>query len=131
MQKRYSKQRELIIRDLRSRHDHPTAEMVYNSVKKACPSISLATVYRNLGELASCGEILRITIGGTDHFDGHTNRHFHLVCNKCGRIFDHEFTKADDEFLKVPQENFIPSEINVTVYGICGKCDSVQKINKI
>ena len=47
---KYSRQRESIKEFLRSRTDHPTADVVYENMKLIYPNISLGTVYRNLWE---------------------------------------------------------------------------------
>ena len=56
--KRYSRQRELIYEALRQTEQHPTAEMIYQWLKPANPSLSLGTVYRNLALLSDLGEIM-------------------------------------------------------------------------
>ena len=48
---RFSHKRELIKEILYSTNSHPSAEWVYNKVKKVMPAISLGTVYRNLKKL--------------------------------------------------------------------------------
>ena len=48
---KYSRQRESIVNFLASRTDHPTAETIYQNIKKEFPNISLGTVYRNLSLL--------------------------------------------------------------------------------
>ena len=65
-------QREAIRQNLLSRYDHPTADMVYNSVREELPNISLGTVYRNLRFLVDQGDALCLKLGdGREHFDGH------------------------------------------------------------
>ena len=49
---RYSKQRELILQTLQKNAIHPSAEQLYELIKREEPAISLATVYRNLNLLA-------------------------------------------------------------------------------
>jgi len=94
---RYSRQRESIINYLRSTKEHPTAETVYQHVREELPKVSLGTVYRNLSQLASAGEILRFTsIDGVDHFDADTHTHYHFVCNECGSIQDVPMHPLDD-----------------------------------
>ena len=85
---RYSKQREEILSNLSARSDHPTAEMIYDSVRRDLPRISLGTVHRNLREMADNREILSFTINGKEHFDGNASLHLHLVCTHCGEIWD-------------------------------------------
>ena len=48
---KYSRQRESIKANLMSRHDHPTADALYASIREEFPNISLGTVYRNLNLL--------------------------------------------------------------------------------
>ncbi|MBQ8533344.1 MAG: transcriptional repressor [Clostridia bacterium] len=119
---RYSKQRELILNDLKNRCDHPTAEMVYESVVKKCPAISLGTVYRNLNTLAENGQILKLSVGGADHFDGCTDCHYHLVCKKCKRVFDKWIERLPKEIADINDNGFEVGEINVTLYGVCKDC---------
>ena len=67
---KYSRQREAIKSFLMTRKDHPTADVVYHSLRADFPNISLGTVYRNLTLLADLGEIARLRLGdGVDHFD--------------------------------------------------------------
>ena len=81
-----------ILKNLQSRRDHPTADMVYESVRMEQPNISLGTVYRNLAFLSENGQILKISTGtGPDHFDGCTNPHVHFVCRSCGKVIDMRF----------------------------------------
>ncbi|MDO4332808.1 MAG: transcriptional repressor [Eubacteriales bacterium] len=86
---KYSRQREAIKNFLKTRRDHPTADVVYHSVRNEFPNISLGTVYRNLTLLADIGEITRLRVGdGVDHFDYDTSPHCHFVCSECGRVID-------------------------------------------
>ena len=59
---RYSYQREVIYNNVMSRKDHPTAEQIYEDVKKEIPNISLGTVYRNLNFLSDEGKILKVDL---------------------------------------------------------------------
>ena len=75
-------QREAIRQNLLSRYDHPTADMVYNSVREELPNISLGTVYRNLRFLVDQGDALSLKLGdGREHFDGHVEPHYHFICS--------------------------------------------------
>ena len=86
---KYSRQRESIKANLMSRHDHPTADALYASIREKFPNISLGTVYRNLNLLVETGEILKLTCGnGPDHYDGNVTPHYHFVCRSCGAVTD-------------------------------------------
>ena len=76
----YSRQRESIKNYVMSRHDHPTAEQVYEAVKKEYPSVSRGTIYRNLSLLADRGEIVKLSRDGdVERFDGNTQLYYHFV----------------------------------------------------
>ena len=93
---KYSRQREGILKNLQSRRDHPTADMVYESVRREYPSLSLRTVYRNLSLLAENGQILKISTGiGPDHFDGYVEPHYHFICRECGAVLDLDYLPGE------------------------------------
>lgn len=87
--RKHSKQRDAIIAFLKTRKDHPTAEIIYREIRHTIPNISLGTIYRNLSLLSENGEILKITCDGkVDHFDAFTNPHYHFMCRECGCVQD-------------------------------------------
>ena len=68
---------------------HPTADWIYNEVRKEIPSISLGTVYRNLKFLRERGEILELDLSGTlSRFDAIAENHYHFRCESCDNVFD-------------------------------------------
>lgn len=84
-----SKQKEAIIRVLRETSSHPSAEWIYEQVRKDVPNIGLATIYRNLRLLNEAGEVSEIrTSGDGTRFDYNTRTHYHFHCDRCGRILD-------------------------------------------
>lgn len=111
-------QREAILKELKHNKKHPTADEIYIKLRISMPQLSLATVYRNLEQMADLGLIRKISIAGRQaRFDGETECHFHLRCTKCGfvrnigieELFDidcmlkkivkkHEFTGYEFEF---------------------------------
>ncbi len=121
---KYSRQREAIKNFLMTRHDHPTADVVYSNVRTEFPNISLGTVYRNLTLLADLGEISRLRVGdGVDHFDADTHPHYHFVCNECGGVTDLE-TDGIDNVLEAASRNFeglVQGHVTY-FYGLCPHC---------
>ena len=63
--RRHTRQREAIVRLLRGTNTHPTADSIYEMVKKEIPNISKGTVYRNLKVLLETGEVSELNIRGT------------------------------------------------------------------
>ena len=108
---KYSRQREAIKSFLMTRKDHPTADVVYHSLRADFPNISLGTVYRNLTLLADLGEIARLRLGdGVDHFDADTSRHYHFICSECGSVLDLH-TEFPDSFDSL-HETMVPIVMN-------------------
>ena len=126
---KHSKQREMIKDFLMSRHDHPTADVVYMNVRQLNPNISLGTVYRNLTLLADIGEIQRLRLGdGVDHFDADTSPHYHFVCSDCGSVIDLPMGNIDG-ITDIAAQDF---DGNITghvtyFYGSCGHCKAQKQ----
>ncbi len=84
-----TKQKEAILEVLRGTCSHPSADWIYNEVRKEIPNISLGTVYRNLRLLCRSGEVLELDLCGTlSRFDARMDNHYHFRCEKCGQVFD-------------------------------------------
>jgi len=82
-------QRLAVLEALRSVSCHPTADELFDSVRRRLPRVSLATVYRNLELLARMGLATAISVPGMPRrFDGDTREHLHVRCERCGRIAD-------------------------------------------
>ena len=124
---KHSKQRDAIKCFLESRKDHPSAEVVYNYVRKEYPNISLGTVYRNLTFLVEHGEA--VTVPCNDdvvHYDACVKPHIHFQCNSCNCLID--IDDYDDknykQFYKKITKNF-SGDIkygSICFYGLCDKC---------
>jgi len=86
---RLTKQRKVILEVLRSKNIHPTADALYEMVRKRLPRISLGTVYRNLEILTALGEIQTLELSGSQkRYDGIPQKHYHIRCIHCGRVDD-------------------------------------------
>ena len=121
---KYSRQRECIKDCLMRRHDHPTADTLYMSIREEFPNISLGTVYRNLNLLVDLGEIRKLSCGsGPDRFDGDTSPHYHFVCRECGCVQDIslEPVKALDGLAAEGFDGSIEGHTTL-FYGTCSEC---------
>jgi Fe2+ or Zn2+ uptake regulation protein len=110
---------------------HPTAEVIWAEVVRRMPAVSLKTVYQTLNDLATMGVVMHLDIGtGSARFDTNTDRHQHVVCNRCGRVWD-VYVDLTEEWIEsklpsqLPQElggRFFVSSSDLVVRGICGLC---------
>ena len=126
---KYSRQRESIKKFLMTRTDHPTAEMIYENLRKEYPKISLGTVYRNLSLLSDIGEIQTISTGvGPDRFDGNAKPHYHFICKNCGQVMDLKMQGL--EHINLLAQHEFPGIIeghSVFFYGSCEECLRQEK----
>ena len=124
MQTRNTVQRQIVLQAVRSLHDHPTADSVYAVVAAEHPSISKATVYRNLNQLALQGEILRVPVPtGAARFDFNTQEQYHESCTACGNVYDVFMPPITDLLDRVTDS----SDVELTHYdilfeGVCAAC---------
>ena len=82
-----TRQRSLILEELRKSDSHPSADEIYEIVRKRLPRISLGTVYRNLEILCELGQIRKLkTSGSQKRYDGNPEIHYHIRCIGCDRV---------------------------------------------
>jgi len=122
LKERQTIQKTKILEYLCSVTSHPNAETIYNHVKKVIPSITLATVYRNLNLLAKNKKILKLEINNEFRFDGDLSHHQHCICKKCGRISDGFNKKINEYALKNLNNNFKIDQVQIYYYGTCKNC---------
>ncbi len=121
---RLTTQRQIILEELGKVTSHPTANEVYDMVRKRLPRIGLGTVYRNLELMAESGIILKLEVGGTQkRFDATVTPHYHIRCSSCGKV--------DDIDMDVQQEineaaaktcNYKILGHHIEFSGICSEC---------
>lgn len=121
---RYSKQRDQILNIVQNTRSHPTADYVYEKVRKKLPNVSLGTVYRNLGQLVDNKLLKSINIDGTIHYDAFLNAHQHFQCNSCNRIFDVELTAKDFISNVETNTNYKIENCRILLTGVCNDCQN-------
>lgn len=122
--KKYSRKREAVLEKIRGTTAHPTADWVYEEVRKDIPDISLGTVYRNLAVFKNEGLIISVgVVDGQERFDANTREHTHFVCLSCGEVIDIESDIDGSLNESVAQKNDLDVMFRqLTFYGKCSKC---------
>ena len=122
----FSKQRELILDVLRQNPVHPTADKLYELVRPLMPSISLATVYRNLNLLVECGAVRKISgLDGSVHYDHCVEKHYHFICTCCNKVYDVPYNVAQDLELKLKSLTGLEAQsTELTFKGLCSDCQN-------
>ena len=121
---RMTRQRKVILEELRMTSSHPTASKVYEMVKRRLPQISLGTVYRNLEILSERGLVRKIELGNAQRrFDGETSEHYHVRCLNCGRVDDvalEPITALEESVRRVTDYQILGHQLEFT--GLCPEC---------
>ena len=118
-------QREIVHQTILSMQGHVTADMVYERIHAAHPSISRATVYRNLRMLEAEGRILRIEVpGSADCFEARVREHYHIRCARCGKLFDAKLPYMPKlvEMEQAADSAFEICACNLLFVGYCPDC---------
>ncbi|TAL17359.1 transcriptional repressor [bacterium] len=125
---RWTQQRDAILKAFLHADAHLSAEELYGLVRKNCPEMGFATVYRCMNLFVEAG------IAKERRFDEERVRyepavmaehHDHLICTKCGRILEFE-----DERIEKLQESiakakgFCVTHHRMELYGLCPKCNN-------
>ena len=127
---RLTAQRQVILEELAKVSSHPTANEVYDMVRRRLPRIGLGTVYRNLELMADVGVILKLEVGGTQkRFDATVVPHYHVRCTACGKVNDIEIAVQEQiNEMAEKASNYKILGHHVEFSGICSRCqDEKQK----
>jgi len=126
---RMTRQRSVILEELRNFGMHPSADELYQLVRKRLPRISLGTVYRNLEILSELGEIQKLELSGSlKRYDGHPHRHYHIRCVGCDTVADAPLAplnQLEDELYHTTVFEIIGHNLEFT--GLCPACSREQE----
>ena len=121
---RLTPQRDTLLRVLSTTTGHPTADDLVRAVRKVLPSVSHATVYRNLQELVGVGLVGTLErAGGAVHFEINPDDHHHFVCRTCGEVWDVYLDAVDFRVnRRSPLKGFRIDRGEVQLHGLCARC---------
>lgn len=120
----HTHQRQVIYEALLALSGHPSPEAVYEAVRQQIPSISLATVYKNLKTFVDCGLLAEVSLHhGSARLETNLTPHHHFVCTRCRAILDVEESDLEPVRLKNDAPcGFTVHRYSVEVIGICKDC---------
>ena len=125
-------QRQVIYDVLISMPGHPSPEEVYAKVRKRIPSISLATVYKNLNRFLTAGLLQEMSLHhGSLRVEVNDHPHHHLVCSSCKKIEDIDSEQIGPLHVRgrLPK-GFAVQRFSVDVIGLCARCRSKKKVSQ-
>jgi len=111
-----------------SSKDHPTADQIYEKVKKKHPTMSLATVYQTLHLLSEIGLLQELGFSNSiSRYDPDTSPHINIVCRKCGKIQDYKAESVRRLWTQIVGElGFEPIGQRIDIYRYCDQCAKTE-----
>ena len=121
-------QRLAVLASLEQRRDHPSAEKIYQEVRRQLPAISFNTVYKTLEVLCQKGLVTKVNpLHEVARYDGETGRHVHLVCRRCHSIADlHRQPEAFPSLTPEELQGFRVEHQSLTLWGLCPRCQELE-----
>jgi len=123
-------QRLAILKLLRKKQTHPTAEEVHNELLKEYPAISLTTVYNNLSKFVEAGMLKELDIDPNKmRFDISLNSHDHFHCRVCDNVYDIVYDASisvNNPQIKKNVEGHRVDTVNINLKGVCKNCEAVR-----
>jgi Fur family ferric uptake transcriptional regulator/Fur family peroxide stress response transcriptional regulator len=104
---------------------HANVDEIYGKVLETHPTLSLATVYKNIITMVEQGVLVEVPIAGKkSKYELKKEEHLHLVCIECGSVVDRELDEilAEDTKKIAKNSSFALKERQLNLYGICDKC---------
>jgi len=111
-------QRLAILKELEKK-GHASIEEIYEDIRDFFPSISLATIYKNITALKDENIISEICLHQKPKFEITKEPHAHFICKKCGMVEDVPFSDAVKNEI---DKHYPDSQKELYIYGICKNC---------
>jgi Fe2+ or Zn2+ uptake regulation protein len=100
---------------------HSNIDEIYEDVKEQYPTLSLATIYKNIILMQQNNVIIEVPMNGEkSKYELKKDDHIHLICQHCGAIQDKEITQETQEALVI--SNFQLNHSQINLYGVCQTC---------
>jgi Fe2+ or Zn2+ uptake regulation protein len=120
---RVTSQRLVILRALRRRGQHATAEAIHRAVHQELPGVSVPTIYATLDLFVELGLARRIDTGTAALYDAGLEPHQHAVCRRCGKVVDVDGRLNAGAFLGAARSaGFQPQSAELIITGLCSEC---------
>ncbi|WP_109479646.1 transcriptional repressor [Paraburkholderia sp. C35] len=107
-------------------HEHFTADQVYRKLSHEPEPCSLASVYRALAQLHEADLISSASLGDARivYELNRGQRHYHLVCSRCGCIQDAYDPGLEQQQAKIAADHhFHYAASSLVIFGRCDACE--------
>lgn len=115
-------QRLALLEELHKR-GHADIDELYTGIKKRFPSISLATLYKNINSMLENALLKEVTISGLKNkYEINKPEHIHVICQKCGKIEDITVDAGSLEQDVAKISSYAITQSTLNFFGICPQC---------
>ncbi|CAM2905866.1 Fur family transcriptional regulator [Helicobacter burdigaliensis] len=117
-------QRMAILKEI-ERNGHISIEEIYENIKENHPSMSLATIYKNLTSMQEAKIIDEVKLPNQkQRYELIKQPHIHLVCERCGDIKDIHLDRAIKDLKESCEKetNYKIEDSSIALLGICPNC---------
>ena len=113
----------LEIVDILYKNGHLNIDQLYKSLHSKFPSLSLATVYKNINTMCDKFFMSEVKIPNMKSvYELAKKEHSHVVCTQCNEIMDIDLNTAAIYEEAKSKSNFNLDESSIIFNGICPKC---------
>ena len=115
----------LAIVELLNENTHMSVEGLYSSLQDMFPSISLATIYKNIHAMNNKSLLLEVKIADKKSvYELDKKEHYHAVCTKCNKIMD-IYLDTSSLYAKAKAiTNYDLKESSIVFNGTCEECSA-------
>ncbi|WP_300368793.1 Fur family transcriptional regulator [Hydrogenimonas sp.] len=109
------------------KHGHINIEDLYGEMLKEFPSVSLATIYKNINQMIDNGLIQEVKLPRSKSvYELIKDPHLHMVCDKCHKVED--VVVGTEKIIEEAEKlsGYIITESFITLRGICAECQATQ-----
>jgi len=125
---RVTSQRLVILRELRRRSEHATAEEIHRAVHQELPGTATPTIYATLDLFVELGLARRIETGTAALYDARLEPHQHAICRRCGRVQDVDGRMNASALLRAAGDRgFHADSAELIISGLCEECAALPE----
>lgn len=126
-----TKQKTAIMRCIKDFGDgHFTIDVLCEALSKNGETVGRTTVYRFLEKLSLDGVVQKFKLSSGDSTcyqyvgeENHCHEHFHLKCEKCGKLIHIDCTELNLLATHIKKHhNFLLDPLKTVIYGTCEEC---------
>ncbi len=113
----------LAIVELMDVHGHISVRDIFTKIQTNFPSLSLATVYKNINAMVENSFIKELKIVGQDaKYELTKEEHSHMICKKCGKVEDIILETKSIVSSATKISHYTIDESSIQLFGVCPEC---------